>query len=159
MDLKTRLGPMNRRTGVRHDPAKGVELRQLLCYALWDLDDEYGITEVGMYAARYRVLHRWPLDEFMGTMANRYVNLAEDRSLIRDLLENPPEDSSTAEFASTGSRPRSAGRPLRSVSSLAGARCGPATVSVSSAHHIPKDCSIALAATATPRAVATERAF
>jgi len=83
---------MNPRTGVRHDQAKGVELYHLLCYALWDLDDEYGITEVGMYAARYGILHRWSLDEFMGTMANRDVDLAEERSLIRNLLENLPDE-------------------------------------------------------------------
>lgn len=92
VDLKTRQGPMNPRTGIRHDQAKGVELYQLLCYALWDLEDEYGINEVGMYAARYGVLHRWQLTEFMSTMALREVDLTEERSLIRDLLENPPDE-------------------------------------------------------------------
>jgi hypothetical protein len=44
------------------------DVHQLVCYALLDYDDRYGIERVGWYFARAGWLVSWDLDEFLGLL-------------------------------------------------------------------------------------------
>lgn len=86
LDLKTRLGKKNPRTGARSD---GLELRdvyQLVGYTLFDFSDTYKINEIGIYSARYGTLVTWPLEEALHTLAGSEVDLRSERAAIYRVL-------------------------------------------------------------------------
>ncbi len=62
-------------------------LDQLIGYVLLDFHDEHRMNAVAVYAARWGRLARWPLTDFMNTLAGRTVNLADERSTFSTLLE------------------------------------------------------------------------
>jgi hypothetical protein len=85
VDLKTSAG--SRRTdGTRYASVKREELWQILCYALMDFSDSYGITEIGLYAARYGSLTMWPLTAFLSELRGSSVDLAEERVALAKVL-------------------------------------------------------------------------
>lgn len=86
LDLKTRLGARSAHTGVRSDTLRGLDLYQLLGYALFDTDDAHTIRSVGIYSARYGRLTTWPLADLMATMAGHPVDLAAARRDVLALL-------------------------------------------------------------------------
>lgn len=57
-----------------------VDLRQLVGYALLDVEDRYRLDTVGILAARQGRLVRWPLDELLSEMAGEPVTAAEMRA-------------------------------------------------------------------------------
>lgn len=67
---------------------------QLAGYLLADWEDEYGIREVGFYFARHGLQRFWPVEEFLGRLANRSVSLPvlrdEFREVCAGLLPSPP---------------------------------------------------------------------
>jgi hypothetical protein len=63
LDVKTSLGGV-RKSGRQFALSKSM-LRQILGYALLDLDDELGISGVGIYAARYGLLWTIEIDELL----------------------------------------------------------------------------------------------
>jgi hypothetical protein len=86
LEVKTRLGTKNKRTGVRSDTLSLEDIYQLLGYALFDRSDKYAIDKVGIYSARYGSLTTWSLDSFLGTLAGRPVDLAAERESVWRLL-------------------------------------------------------------------------
>lgn len=86
LDLKTRIGERNARTKRCHDDLRNVDVYQMLGYALFDLDDEYGITRLGIYSSRYGHLTRWGIVDFIERIACRSVDIEEERARIRYLL-------------------------------------------------------------------------
>jgi hypothetical protein len=89
LDLKTSLGRANRRTGVRADGVKLVEMYQLLGYVLFDTSDRYRIGSVGIYSARYGHLLIWPLSTLMTDAAcDANLDLAAERAAVWHLLRN-----------------------------------------------------------------------
>jgi len=86
LDLKTRLGTKNARTGVRSDKLSLPDLYQLIAYALFDLSDHYGIHSIGVFSARYANLVTWRLDDAMEILAGKPVSIAEERERMRSIL-------------------------------------------------------------------------
>ncbi|MFC4373008.1 hypothetical protein ACFO5K_02745 [Nocardia halotolerans] len=86
IDLKTHLGPKHQRTGLRADSLTGTDLYQLITYALFDHTDTYGLTDVGIYSARYAHLATWPLQPLLTTLAGTPIDLAEERETVWTLL-------------------------------------------------------------------------
>lgn len=86
IDIKTRLGPKNSRTGARSDRLPAADIRQLVSYALFDTSDRYGVTAIGIYSARYGALVTWPLQEALDALAGREVDIPEQRSTMWRLL-------------------------------------------------------------------------
>ena len=86
LDIKTRLGNKNRRTGVRADALAMIDLYQLVCYALFDRSDAFHITSIGIYSARYGTLATWPLGEVLQSLAGAEVDLAGERETVWRLL-------------------------------------------------------------------------
>lgn len=77
LDLKT--------TAAR--PSLGIkDMCQLIGYALLDFDDEYRITEVGLFAARYAYLATWDLGSLLAELAGHPVSLSSERAQFRSLL-------------------------------------------------------------------------
>ncbi len=60
---------------------------QLLGYALMDHTDEFGITDVAVFAARYGYLATWNLEALLSELAGRPANVTELRTQFRELLE------------------------------------------------------------------------
>jgi hypothetical protein len=58
-------------------------------YALFDTHDTYDTYGIAIYSARYGCHTQWPLDELLATLAERPVNLSEERERVRRLLERP----------------------------------------------------------------------
>lgn len=86
IDIKTRLGPADPRTGIRSDRLPSADIRQLVSYALFDTSDRYGVRAIGIYSARYGELVTWPLGEILDLLAGRPVDLPRERAEIRRLL-------------------------------------------------------------------------
>lgn len=63
-----------------------TDLFQLLGYAMLDYDDEFGITTVGIFSARYAYLATWELGELLGELGGHPASLPSVRSQFRDLL-------------------------------------------------------------------------
>jgi hypothetical protein len=79
IDVKTRAGS-KRKDGSRYNGLDNKTLYQLLGYLLFDFSDAYGITEVGLYAARYGHLTMWPVVDLLQELAAERVTLADLRS-------------------------------------------------------------------------------
>jgi hypothetical protein len=60
---------------------------QVLGYALMDYTDEFGITDVAVFAARYGYLATWNLEALLSELAGKPVNVTELRTEFRELLE------------------------------------------------------------------------
>lgn len=86
IDLKTRVGTKNQRTGVRSDSLPTVDIYQLLGYTMLDHSDSYRIREVGIYSGRYGQLHTWALADFLRILAGAEVDLREVRERVWALL-------------------------------------------------------------------------
>jgi hypothetical protein len=63
-----------------------TDLFQLLGYALLDYDDEFGISAVGIFSARYAYLATWELGDLLVELAGQPVSLADVRGQFYDLL-------------------------------------------------------------------------
>jgi hypothetical protein len=69
-------------------PSLGVtDLWQVLGYVCMDYADEFGITDVAVFSARYGYLAQWNLDVLLPQLAGRSVTAAELRADFRALLE------------------------------------------------------------------------
>ncbi|WP_280489891.1 hypothetical protein [Nocardia carnea] len=86
IEVKTRLGAANRKTGQRSDSLSLADIYQVVGYALFDIEDMFGIHTVALYSARYGALHRWPLQQFLDTLAGRPVDIAVERADVWKLL-------------------------------------------------------------------------
>jgi len=63
-----------------------VDLWQVVGYALADVDDHYGITDVGFSALRWRRRITWPLGSLLQTLAGQPLPPAVARSELRAIL-------------------------------------------------------------------------
>ena len=86
LDIKSRLGAKNPKTGVRSDALKSVDIYQLLAYALLDRSDTYAINTLGVYSARYGTMVSWPLEHVIATMAGGSFDFAEAREQLWAML-------------------------------------------------------------------------
>jgi len=69
-------------------PSLGVtDLWQVLGYVLMDYVDEFAVTDVALFSARYGYLARWDLGELLAKLAGRPVTVAALRAEFRALLE------------------------------------------------------------------------
>lgn len=69
-------------------PSLGVaDLWQMLGYVLMDYVDEFAITDVALFCARYGYLAQWNLDTLLPPLAGRPVTAAALRAEFRELLE------------------------------------------------------------------------
>lgn len=69
-------------------PSLGVtDLWQMLGYVLMDYVDEFAITDVALFSARYGYLTQWNLDTLLPQLAGRPVTAAALRAEFRTLLE------------------------------------------------------------------------
>lgn len=48
--------------------------------------DEYGISHIAAYSARYGRHTRWAVEDLLATLAGRPINLAEERANVWHLL-------------------------------------------------------------------------
>ena len=85
VELKTSQG-RTRADGTRRLALEKVDLLQLVGYALLDFDDEYQITELSIFAARFAYFAAWPLADLLNEMAGQEVDLPETRDAFRQLL-------------------------------------------------------------------------
>lgn len=85
VDLKTSAGRC-RTDGTRYASLKREDLWQMVCYALMDFSDSYGIAEIGVYAARYGNLTVWPLSDLLAELRGSSVDLAEEREALANVL-------------------------------------------------------------------------
>jgi len=68
-------------------PSLGItDLFQVISYALLDFDDEYNITELGIFSARYACLATWGLGALLEELACGQVSLQATRQEFRELL-------------------------------------------------------------------------
>jgi hypothetical protein len=86
LDIKTRLGAKNRRTGARSESLARTDIHQIIGYALFDRSDRYHIDTVGIYSARYGSLITWKLAEVLDSLAGEPVDLAHERATVWQLL-------------------------------------------------------------------------
>lgn len=63
-----------------------IDLWQVVGYALADVGDEFGITDVGISALRWRRRITWPLAELLPALAGEPLSIGQARSEFRDLL-------------------------------------------------------------------------
>jgi hypothetical protein len=63
------------------------DLFQLVGYALLDFDDEYGVTEVGLFSARYAYLATWLLSTLLEDLAGHKIDLQSTRQEFHELLK------------------------------------------------------------------------
>lgn len=61
-------------------------INQMLAYALFDTDDEYGISALALYSARYGYFASWPLGDLLTQMAGRDLDVAVERRRVWTLL-------------------------------------------------------------------------
>jgi hypothetical protein len=85
LELKTNLGD-KRPDGTRRAQLDGRTLKQLVGYVLLDLTDEFTITHVGVYNARYAHHMQWPLQDLLDELAGHHVDLEAERAAFRTLL-------------------------------------------------------------------------
>lgn len=62
------------------------DVLQILGYALLDFDDEYNITELGIFSARYACLATWGPGALLEKLAGGQVSLQATRQEFRRLL-------------------------------------------------------------------------
>ena len=62
------------------------DLFQVIGYALLDFDDEYKLTELGIFNARYAYLATWSLGNLLSELAGHPVRLQSARQEFRQLL-------------------------------------------------------------------------
>jgi hypothetical protein len=68
-------------------PSLGIkEAFQLIGYALLDFHDDYRLTVVGIFSARYAYLATWDLNELLDRLAGHAISLADTRDEFRRLL-------------------------------------------------------------------------
>jgi len=86
IELKTRLGPPSKRTGLRFDSLPGTDINQLLAYTLFDRTNKYRINRVSLFSARYGNFTSWPLSEYLTLLSGREVNVKTEREIVWRLL-------------------------------------------------------------------------
>lgn len=86
IDIKTRLGTKNAKSGTRSDSLGIDEIYQLLAYALLDRSDSYKINSVGIYSARYGALVSWSLEHVTTTLAGGSFDFVEAREQLWEML-------------------------------------------------------------------------
>ncbi|HEX6074907.1 MAG TPA: hypothetical protein VFZ32_06555 [Micromonosporaceae bacterium] len=86
LDLKTSVGS-DRADGTRYASLKREELWQIVCYALMDFSHAHGITEVGLYAARYGNLTTWSLAELLAELHGSSVDVDDERAMLKEVLQ------------------------------------------------------------------------
>jgi len=69
-----------------------TDLWQVLGYVFMDYVDEFAITDVALFSARYGYLVRWNLDVLLPQLAGRPVTTASLRAEFRELLEGCRDD-------------------------------------------------------------------
>ena len=60
-------------------------LHQLVCYALLDHEDRFGIRNVGLYMARQGVLITWPLQELLLLLGGKNTDLEKLRAAFEEV--------------------------------------------------------------------------
>ncbi len=65
------------------------DLQQVVTYSLLDWDDQFGLDEVAMLAARHGVLVRWPLEELVAAASRGKFTLADVRAQLQSSLTAP----------------------------------------------------------------------
>lgn len=93
LELKTTVGVRNSSMRPYYDPLPNTVVFQLLGYALFDLDNRYGIERLGIYSSRYGHLTTWQLSDFLERIACRPVDIEEERARIRYLLSGQVLDA------------------------------------------------------------------
>jgi hypothetical protein len=86
LEIKTRLGALNKNTGLRSDTLPLGDLYQLLGYVLFDHSDSFAIRELGFYSGRYGNLTKWEVAVFLNTFAGKEVRLDVERDLVWKIL-------------------------------------------------------------------------
>ena len=86
IDIKTRLGRQNPKTGGRSDTLSLTDIYQIVAYALFDRVDAYRISNVGVYSARYGILFERPLQILLTTLASGPVDIRAERAAVWSLL-------------------------------------------------------------------------
>lgn len=87
LEIKTSQGT-RRPDGTRRAVLDKLDLLQLIGYALLDFNDDYQITELGIFAARFAYLATWPAAALLSEMAGHDVDLPATRDAFRQLLQN-----------------------------------------------------------------------
>ncbi|MGW4718819.1 hypothetical protein [Nocardia sp. NPDC004260] len=87
LELKTRLGTATK--SGRADSLSLADIYQVIGYAVFDTTDTFRIHTIALYSARYGVLHRWPLQQLLDTVAGEPVDLAAERAHVFKLLSSP----------------------------------------------------------------------
>ncbi len=72
---------------------KREHLWQLAGYLLLDYDDEYNMTDVGLYSARHPKLLAWNADAFLNELAAASIARQELRSELRDAAKRSREQT------------------------------------------------------------------
>ena len=75
------------KTTIKKPSLAVTDLWQVLGYVFMDYTDEFGITDVALFSARYGYLAQWNLDVLLSGLAGRPVTAAELRAEFRALLE------------------------------------------------------------------------
>ena len=63
-----------------------TDLFQVIGYALLDFDDEYKLTELAIFSARYAYLATWSLGSLLSELAGHPASLQSARQEFRQLL-------------------------------------------------------------------------
>jgi hypothetical protein len=63
-----------------------TDLFQVIGYVLLDYDDEFGLSSVGIFSARYAYLATWELGALLDDLTRHETSLAAIRAQFRDLL-------------------------------------------------------------------------
>jgi hypothetical protein len=86
IELKTRLGTVNKKSGLRSDSLSLADIYQVIGYTLFDTTNMYRIHTVALYSARYGALHQWPLQQLLDTLAGEPTDIAAERAKVWNLL-------------------------------------------------------------------------
>lgn len=86
IELKTRLGSANRKSGQRSDSLSLADIYQVVGYTLFDTTNAFGIHTVALYSARFGALHRWPVQQMLDSVAGGPVDIAAERAKVWKLL-------------------------------------------------------------------------
>lgn len=85
IEVKTTVGRKNS-NGERYAILEPDTLFQLLVYTLIDTNDDHKINALAVYSSRYGHFYRWELDELLGELAGRPVDLVVERERVRRLI-------------------------------------------------------------------------
>lgn len=80
LDLKVALGTWNKAKTGRFDTITPQYVYQVLAYLLFDTNNEYEITDIGFYSARYGNLHTWPVQDALDQLAGEHTNIEVARA-------------------------------------------------------------------------------